>query len=330
MRFTAMAALVRKDLKIFFGDRRAVIMSFAAPIVIASFFGYLFAGSGSSAASRIPVQVADQDHSKLSREIVQALTDDDNLKVTAAPEATIRDEVRRGHADVGIVMPAGFGETAGRSFFTGADKPTLRLLYDPSKGAELGMVRGILTEHVMQSVSKEMFTGQAGRQMIDQSLQQLDRNTKMAPADRSALRDMLQSVQRWYGRVDTDDPAAGGPATGGLSVPYTVDEQAITARQNVALQRLRPRVLGDGRAVRAVHLDRDRRGHPAGAPAGTLEAAAQRPAVEDHAARRRRRRAAPSWRCRSSPSCSSSPCSCSASGSREASSASLPCSLPAR
>ncbi|MDE3154062.1 MAG: ABC transporter permease [Acidobacteriota bacterium] len=146
----------------------------------------------------------------------------------------MRDEVKRGRTDVGIVIPAGFGDAAGRSLFTGRDKPVLGLLYDPSKGAQLGMVRGILTQYVMQSVSKEMFNGQSGRRMLDESLQRLDRDSSMAPADRSALRDMLESVQRWYNRPQSGSTSTNAPTSGGLSVPYTVNEQPITARQDVA------------------------------------------------------------------------------------------------
>ncbi len=47
---TAFRALVRKDLQIFFSDRRAVLMSVVAPIVIASFFGYIFGGQGGGAS----------------------------------------------------------------------------------------------------------------------------------------------------------------------------------------------------------------------------------------------------------------------------------------
>ena len=39
-------AMVRKDMQMFFSDRRAVIMSFVVPIAIASFFGSIFKGSG--------------------------------------------------------------------------------------------------------------------------------------------------------------------------------------------------------------------------------------------------------------------------------------------
>jgi len=34
-------ALVRKDLRLFFNDRRAVVVGLLVPIVLASFFGYL-------------------------------------------------------------------------------------------------------------------------------------------------------------------------------------------------------------------------------------------------------------------------------------------------
>ena len=42
MALIPLLAMVRKDLQIFFSDRRSVIMSFAAPILIASFFGSIF------------------------------------------------------------------------------------------------------------------------------------------------------------------------------------------------------------------------------------------------------------------------------------------------
>jgi ABC-2 type transport system permease protein len=79
---TALAALVRKDLRIFFSDRRAVIMSFVAPIAIASFFGYIFGGlGGKTETSRIPVLVVDQDRSPISRDIFSRLQGEKTLRV---------------------------------------------------------------------------------------------------------------------------------------------------------------------------------------------------------------------------------------------------------
>ena len=43
MALIPLRAMVKKDLQLFFSDRRAVIMAFAAPIAIASFFGFISA-----------------------------------------------------------------------------------------------------------------------------------------------------------------------------------------------------------------------------------------------------------------------------------------------
>ena len=67
------AALVRKDLQIFFGDRRAVILTLAVPIAIASFFGAIFSGAGGGGTSepaRIAVMAVDDDQSAISKAIV--------------------------------------------------------------------------------------------------------------------------------------------------------------------------------------------------------------------------------------------------------------------
>jgi len=59
MSYTAFQALVRRDLRLFFQDKRAVTMSFVAPIAIASFFGYIFSGvAQDSPASKISLAVA--------------------------------------------------------------------------------------------------------------------------------------------------------------------------------------------------------------------------------------------------------------------------------
>ena len=65
-------ALMRKDLRIFLADRRAVLMTVVAPIAIASFFGYIFGGgAGNQNNSPIAVLVSDQDGSAFSRAICQ-------------------------------------------------------------------------------------------------------------------------------------------------------------------------------------------------------------------------------------------------------------------
>jgi len=228
-----LVAMVRKDLQLFFSDRRAVIMSFAVPIAIASFFGAIFSGPSNrdTEAARIPVAIVDQDDSPISRGIVAGAQAGRTFALKTATADEARDQVRRGKTTVGVIIPKGFGDAAGKAFFSNGEKPRLELLYDPSHAMELAMVRGILTEHVMQAVSKEMFTGPGGQKAIDDTLSGLDK-TGLPATQQKTLGDMLKSVQAYY-RQTAGGAAAAGRAPG-LTMPYAVHEEAVTARAHAA------------------------------------------------------------------------------------------------
>ena len=61
------------------------------------------------------------------------------------------------------------------------------------------MVRGVMTQHVMEAVSQEMFGGDQGRQLIEKTLPQIQSSTTMAPDQKRLLVEMLGSVQKFYG-----------------------------------------------------------------------------------------------------------------------------------
>jgi ABC-2 type transport system permease protein len=231
MSLTPVIGIIRKDLRIFWSDRRAVIMAFAMPISIASFFGFIFQGPGpENEVAKIPILMVDQDGSTISKAILDGVGADKNLAVGSLPLEQARDSVRRGNDTVAVVIPPGFGDAAGRAFFRGPGKPQLDFLYDPSHSMELAMVRGVLTQHVMEAVSREMFSGQGSQTVIADTLRQLDSPSSIAmPEDeKRSLRDMLTSIQR-FNSLNRATPA---PASGGLSLPFDMHEEAVMARQN--------------------------------------------------------------------------------------------------
>jgi len=231
MALIPIAAMVRKDLQLFFSDRRSVIMSFAVPIAIASFFGSIFSGPSRNAEpARIAVAIVDQDGSPISRGIVASAQNDRNLKLTLPGDADARDAVRRGRTVVAVIIPKGFGEAAGNAFFSNGTKPPLDILYDPSHAMELAMVRGVMTEHVMQAVSQEMFGGDQGRALIEQTLPQV-RSSTMPDDQKRLLLEMLGSVQKFYNQSPT---RGGAPQARGITMPYAVHEEAVTSGSNVA------------------------------------------------------------------------------------------------
>jgi ABC-type multidrug transport system permease subunit len=228
-----LVAMVRKDLQLFFGDRRSVIVSFVVPIAIASFFGSIFSGpSNSSEPARIAVAVVDYDVSPISKAILAGAQTDKNLKVATPTEDEARSLVKNGKTAVAIVIPKGFGEAAGSAFFGNGEKPALGFLYDPSRNIELAMVRGVMTQHVMEAVSQEMFGGAQGRATIARTLPQVQSSSM--PADQKRLLvEMLGSVQRFYNQQPAGDAQANA-APRGITMPYTVHEEAMTAGSNIA------------------------------------------------------------------------------------------------
>jgi ABC-type multidrug transport system permease subunit len=227
------AALVRKDLQLFFSDRRSVIVSFVVPIAIGSFFGAVFASGGQNREpARLGVAVIDQDDSTISKAIVAGADADRTLKVSTPSEDEARQRVRQGKLAVAVIIPHGFGDAAGQALFGGGDKPTLTLVHDPSKTTELAMVRGVFTQHVMEAVSREMFSGDQGRQLIDKTLPSIESSSTLRPDQKRLLVEMLGSVQKFYRERDATGSDRGG--RGGLTMPYTVREEAMTAGSNVA------------------------------------------------------------------------------------------------
>jgi ABC-2 type transport system permease protein len=219
-------------LKLFFSDRRSVVVGILVPIVLASFFGYLFGGQrGDAETSKVSVLMIDQDGSDISHDLMAQLAGDRMLNVKPSTLDAAREAVRKGKATAAIVVPKDFGRNAGRALFTGANKPDLSLLYDPSHSMELGLVKGILSGAVMQSVSKEMFNGSSGREMLDESLARVENSPELSPEDRKALRDVLSGARE----LNERRPGTGqGALSGGLTIPFQTRDEAITSGGNVA------------------------------------------------------------------------------------------------
>jgi ABC-2 type transport system permease protein len=220
----AFVALVRKDLQLFFSDRRAVILAFAVPIAIASFFGSIFRGGGddSAEAARIPIALVDRDGSAISKGILAAMMADRSVAATTPSLEEGRAAVQRGDVAVAVIVPPGFGDAAGRAFLTQGSRPQVELLFDPSRSGELAMVRGMLTGHVMEAVGAEVFSGPQGRAIVNETLGQLE-TTGVPPEMQATLRNYLQSVQR----LNQQSEALGGGV--GITVPFGVKEDAVVA-----------------------------------------------------------------------------------------------------
>jgi ABC-2 type transport system permease protein len=228
---TALIALIRKDLLLYLNNRRALLLHLLMPVVLAAFFGSLFGGNSSAGAGKIDIGLVIQDHSVISQRIGAGLKTNSVLKVQDLSEQDAQALVKKGKLAVAVVLPEGFGEQAANALFSGRGKPAMPLYYDPSQSTVLAMVKGLLTQQVMQEVSAAVMGPEGSAitaKQLDQVRAEAAKDPRMAP-----LGDFLDSFKRFQQQNAqqaqhgaAQDTASG---SGGMSMPYHTEDQALSS-----------------------------------------------------------------------------------------------------
>jgi ABC-2 type transport system permease protein len=213
-------ALAAKDLRLLVRLRSGLFFTFVWPLLIAVGFG-LILGGAPEGSPVLSVSVADEDGTSGSLAFVERLERGGELDVhrTSLDEAI--DMVRRGQRTAAIVIAAGFGASADRVFF-GAP-PRVRLVVDPSRRAETGILEGVLMTHGMAIVERVMSDTAEGRGTVARAMRALppepERTGHLAATGR-----FLGELQRF---LADGQPAAGG---GAAWRPLEVVREDVRAR----------------------------------------------------------------------------------------------------
>ncbi len=231
MSLTVIRSLIRNDIRLYFSDRRAVIVGILVPIFIAAFFGYVFGGVGKKTdAGKMPIALVDEDHSSVTRAIIQDLQKESMLSVQLLDRLVAEKKVRAGEIDVGVILPAGFGQRTTRALFSGQDKAVIELMVDPSKTTSKQVVEGLLAQHSMQEISKESFSGAGGVAVMDEFLGKLGTLANGESPEKAELRSLLQSARKWNSlNSSSKQTGTNNGAGGGLSIPYSVQARELTS-----------------------------------------------------------------------------------------------------
>ena len=135
---TAFLALVRKDIVLYFSNRRALLVTLAAPILIAGFFGAVLGGTPKK-AMHVPIAVVESGGDARFRDIAARLKADDNFDVQALPRDEAIRLVRAGKVRAAVV----FGPQG------------VEIHHDPSQSMTLPMVRGVLASHAFGAMAQQ-------------------------------------------------------------------------------------------------------------------------------------------------------------------------------
>ena len=189
---TAVIQMAIKDLRILFRDRLGAFFILVFPILMGLFFGLIMGGNsvGSTAAMRIVV--VDQDQSEMSRKFIESLKKNEAVSIELANLEWARDGVRKGSRIGLVVLPKGFGDTAGILWST---PPQIQLGIDPSRLAEAGMIQGFVMEAMGSLVGERFRQPKQFKPLIEDAKKQLDSDYEVNPLTRRLMSNYFQSLE---------------------------------------------------------------------------------------------------------------------------------------
>jgi linearmycin/streptolysin S transport system permease protein len=156
----AVLAIAANDLRLVARRPGDVFFTFGWPLIVAIFFGMLFAGP-SEGRSGIPIALVDEDASEGSRAFADRLTADPALNVVRVSREEAERLVRRGKRTAYVVLTSGFGAAASRPFF--GSPPEAEVGADPIRKAEAGMLESVLARTAAQGLQR-LFEDRAAMQ----------------------------------------------------------------------------------------------------------------------------------------------------------------------
>ena len=231
--FRSLLAVTRLDLKLFFRDRKALIMIIAIPIGIASFIGFLTNDrSQSSDIPKISVVLADLDDSPLSRRVLANFQSDIHFDALITNADAARSLVLAGKYPGAIFLPKGFGDDLLPGLVDTNRKPEVELFFDPSRRFEKSVLEGLLLPKVIASAVEEFQQPSTARRLVKQGLDRLASASDLAAEDKVRLQRMLERSDEWLASRTNRDSAATNSAAKPFEIPSPIRIKSEEATRN--------------------------------------------------------------------------------------------------
>jgi len=138
--------ITRKDLRIFFIDKKALFLSLLLPIGLITLFAFAFGGVGQDkeeAGTPISVLYSDSDNSASSKKVIADLDNIPGIECIAADTGMAITQIKMGNQIANIVIHNGFEDALN----AGINLP-LELQFDKSREMEVSILQNLLVSNV--------------------------------------------------------------------------------------------------------------------------------------------------------------------------------------
>jgi len=151
-----MLRLVLKDVKLFFADKKAVMLTFIVPIALITLFAFAFGAVGQPKGEARPTSlvVADEDQTPGSKSIIKSLDSLPEIEVQQVNRDKAEASVKKGDEAAILVFHKGFGDSLEHG-----GQPSVEFRYDAAREAEVGILRGALTGQLMRLIGTQSMSG---------------------------------------------------------------------------------------------------------------------------------------------------------------------------
>ena len=199
-----------KDLRILLRDKAGAFFIIVFPIVMGIFFGLIITVNSSGGSSAMRIAIVDEDQSEMSKKFTASLAANESVDLEPATFEEARESVRKGNRVGLIVIPSGFGETAGIFW---EEPPEVRVGMDPSRSAEAGMMQGFIMESIGSLIAERFNEPTQFLSSIENSRQQVREDESIDFATRQMLLTFFGSVESLFNTMDDLQTAEGDDGT---------------------------------------------------------------------------------------------------------------------
>ena len=154
-KLSRMAVLAAKDWSLFWSDRRAAILCFLVPVLLASAFGVIFDRPQSTGTTvKLPLLLVVESDSPYVAQLAEAVLACDRVEARIVSRDEALAVVAERSPGVAVVLPKSFETLATWTPGRAGDRPRMELLHNPLCTMEAQWAEGVVTEVVLRCIAK--------------------------------------------------------------------------------------------------------------------------------------------------------------------------------
>lgn len=206
--------LAIKDLKLLVRDPMGMFFIIVFPILMGLFFGVINKSFASEPPKPIDVGIVDDDRSSYSARFISLLEKDEGVNLQKVERREAAEMVRNRKLLAYIILPKGFGETAGIMW---ASAPRIDIGIDPSRSAEGALLQGRIMQSMGRLVQDRFADPESMRAQVRKTAQATRNDPTIPATTRLALATFFTALDQFLGAIadssqELDDEQVAGSA----------------------------------------------------------------------------------------------------------------------